>query len=163
MAGAARAHTALGLWKPCTMHAPPALNVNQATHAVQGLSASNTQHSKFFMPFLHAALDVPDNNIDNVREFVGVQAWDSARERTSSVFAAAGITRQTLAWETGMYLQDHVQLTLLNLELTLLKSGESWPMRAGEDPPSELTLTGGALLMNSVGARVAEARTLLNP
>ena len=157
-AAAAAAHDGIGQWQPLQIGARAPLSLANAAHtlALRSGTVGAIQHSNFFVPFLRAAQGLPDVRIQFLRDIlIGEDTWDAAVTRTAAVFAAAGITPAFTMWNENNYLGEHGQLALLGLEARLLTH---WPtVPAAVAVPGVDPLTGGTVLIQLVGQRIAEA------
>lgn len=166
-APAAAVHATIGLWRPLQIVNPAPLSHVHAAYARSlrrgPLTAhgGGVQHSSFFVPFLRAAQGLDDPLIPFLRNtFIGAANWDAAVTRTAAVFTAAGVTPAFTRWNQGGYLGEFGQIALLRLENRLLLH---WPAEAplAGAAPAITPMTGGELIMQLVGMRLAEAGHVL--
>lgn len=166
-APAAAVHATIGLWRPLPIVDPAPLSHEHAAYArslrrgTLTAHGGGVQHSSFFVPFLRAVQGLDDPLIPFLRNtFIGAANWDAAVTRTAAVFTAAGVTPAFTRWDQGGYLGELGQIALLRLENRLLPH---WPAEAplAGAAPAITPLTGGELIMQLVGMRLAEAGHVL--
>ncbi len=108
------------------------------------------------MPFIRSALGL--HSPSNVGQLlIGDDNWNLLRNRTASVFQAAGINANDLPWQPhanyGGYIGEHVQTALLNLENGLALS-EYWPGTEAFINGPELYHTAGLVFMNLIATQL---------
>ena len=133
----------------------PSVNLAQLAVALCP-NVPNRQHSGFFVPFIRSALGL--HSPSNVGQLlIGDDNWNLLRNRTASVFQAAGINANNLPWEPhanyGGYIGEHVQTALLNLENGLALS-EYWPGTEAFINGPELYHTAGLVFMNLIATQL---------
>lgn len=156
------ARTSIGPWTAIITNDLPALTPDLITEVMQsfGNEQNDRQHSRFFVPFLCAAQGLPHSQLHFVRNFIGVQNWNTLVERTTLVFQAAGITPQNTPWTRfgqDFYVNENVQLAMLRVE-SLMATNVLWNDMQSEVQVEELfDDTAGGRFMQLVGVQIGQA------
>ena len=106
---------------------------------IPGYSLANTEHSRLFVPFLCAVLDVRSPSIDTVQAAVhralGASAWTYLVATYAAEFAVRRITQATVAWDRGRgptsrdpYMGAAEQQRLLEPRTELLLDADGHPL-----------------------------------